>query len=114
MSTKTSIIVKLQVEGIHFWKDAAEVIPEMDYLAHPHRHIFHIKCEKRVRHDDRDVEIIMFKREIIEFITTSYGSPAKFGGMSCEMIAAQLQHKFGLMSCEVLEDNENGARVELI
>ena len=66
MKRRTNVIVKLQVEGLHCWPDAAEIFPEVGFLSDSHRHIFHIICKKRVDHDDRDVEFIIFKRDILE------------------------------------------------
>jgi hypothetical protein len=113
----TNIIVKLQVEGIHFWKDCD--IEDVDFLANPHRHIFHITCKKEVTHDDRDIEIIRMKRQVLLFLEQKYaktpsvikGTVCWFGGMSCEMIARVLLEKFELNYCKVLEDNENGAEI---
>ncbi len=109
MKNWTNIIVKLQKEGIHFWADCP--FEEVDYLQYAHRHIFHIVCKKEVTHDDRDIEIIMFKHEIDDYLTSKYGVVAEFGGKSCEMIAYELLDRFDLSYCSVLEDNENGAEV---
>ena len=109
MEQWTNIIVKIQKEGIHYWKDCD--LEEVDYLQYAHRHIFHIVCKKEVNHDDRDIEIIMFKHKIQDYLTEKYGVVAEFGGMSCEMIAKELLNKFELSYCSVLEDNENGAEV---
>ena len=111
METRTTIIVTLRVEGFHCWPDAREKFPTMGFLADRHRHIFHIKAEKIVTHDDRDVEIIDFKRKIENHIKHTWGRPAEFKGMSCEALARLLHTKFDLVSCEVLEDGENGAKV---
>ena len=112
---KTNVIVKLQVDGIHCWPDAEEVFPEVGFLSDPHRHMFHITCKKRVNHDDRDVEFIMFKRDIIEYLNFKYYDEDKrcllFGSKSCEMISRELYEEFGLEYCSVFEDNENGAEV---
>ena len=64
----TNVIVKLQVEGLHNWPDAAKVFPEVGFLSDLHRHMFHITCKKKVNHDDRDVEFIMFKRDIQDYL----------------------------------------------
>jgi hypothetical protein len=104
-----NIIVKLQKEGIHFWKDCP--LEEVDYLANAHRHIFHITCKKEVKHGDRDIEIIMFKHQIEDYLDKRYGRVAEFGSKSCEMIAQELKEIFELNYCSVLEDNENGAEV---
>jgi hypothetical protein len=106
---KTRIVIKLQVEGLHHWPTCN--IEEVNFLKNPHRHIFYITCKKEVTHDDRDIEIIMFKRKIHEHITNKW--KGDFGSMSCEMIAKYLLNEFGLFYCEVLEDNENGAEVSI-
>ena len=109
---KTSVVVKLQVEGLHRWKDCT--IDEVAYLCEMHRHIFHITCEKKVRHSDRDIEIISFKHEVANYLNAEYGNPVcNFGEMSCEMIAQELVERFSLERCIVLEDNENGAIVTI-
>ena len=112
---KTNVIVKLQVEGIHWWKDAREVFPEVGFLSDAHRHIFHITCKKQVFHDDRDVEFIMFKRDVQDYLYEKYHNKQdrchRFGPMSCEMIARELLEYFGLEYCSVFEDNENGAEI---
>ena len=110
----TEIVVKLQVEGLHRWSGCN--IREVIYLINQHRHVFYIKCKKAVSHDDRDIEIICFKRSIQKYLTDTYakdGAVCDFGDMSCEMIAKELMQKFNLTYCSVLEDNENGAVVTL-
>lgn len=110
--TQTFITVKLQVEGIHCWPDAAKHFPEVAFLAEPHRHIFHIQCLRGVEHDDRDMEIILFKRELQDYFKRMYADKngvCQFGSKSCEMIAKDLLEAYDLQVCEVLEDGENGA-----
>lgn len=111
MKTQTNIIVNLQVEGIHHWPGAGAHDINVDFLMFPHRHVFHVKCKKRVTHDNREVEIILFKREIEQFFKRCYGEPAAFDEMSCEQIAHELVEVYDLESAEVTEDNENGAEV---
>jgi hypothetical protein len=103
---KYAVVVTLQVEGIHSWPTCP--IEEVDFLKLPHRHIFHVKAMKEVRHKDREVEIIMLKRAMKLFLDKFEGN---FGTMSCEQIASVLVENFDLVNCEVLEDNENGAKV---
>ena len=111
----TNVIVKLQVEGTHSFPKARELFPEVGFLADTHRHMFHITCKKRVNHDDRDVEFIMFKRDILDYLKHKYYNKEdrchRFGPMSCEMIARELLEYFGLEYCSVFEDNENGAEI---
>lgn len=108
---KRKIIVKLEVEGIHQWAECP--IKAVEFLRNPHRHIFHITCKKEVIGNDRDIEIIMFKRSILSYLHAMHGQGdiVNFGNMSCEAIAEELCYKFNLSSCKVLEDNENGAKV---
>lgn len=110
---KTTVIVNLQVEGLHHWKECP--FESVSFLKDKHRHIFHIEAEKEVFHDDRDIEFIMLKRKIICYLHSSYtvkeNEALDFGTMSCEMIAKELLTKFHLDKCKVMEDNENGAIV---
>tara|TARA_R100000805_G_C3589111_1_gene91365 strand:+ start:82 stop:405 length:324 start_codon:yes stop_codon:yes gene_type:complete len=106
---KSNIIVNLQYEAIHYWPNCN--IKEVEFLKHPHRHIFHICCKKEVTHNDRDIEIIKLKREILFYLNEEY--QGNFVSRSCEMIAEELMIIFKLNYCRVLEDNENGAEVIL-
>ena len=108
----TNIVVKLQYEATHNWPKVAEVLPdlpEIHFLQYPHRHIFHITMEKTVTHSDRDVEIILFKREVLGHLHEEFYGDLK--NWSCEMLAEHLLQTFNCYSVEVLEDNENGAKV---
>ena len=100
------VIVKLQVEGIHNWENCD--IKEVEFLKYPHRHIFHIELAKSVDDSDREIEIIMLKRKIKEYLGDE---PVLFDGKSCEMIAENLLRVFDADYVEVLEDNENGAKI---
>ena len=114
---KTNVIIKLQVEGLHHWPGVIEhpELEQVHFLKAVHRHVFHITAKKEVTHDDRDIEIIMLKRNILEYLNKRYwvdsGNTHFFGSMSCEMIANELVKYFALSYCEVLEDGENGAEV---
>ncbi len=108
----TNIVVKLQYEATHNWPKVAEVLPELPeihFLQYPHRHVFHITMEKVVTHSDRDVEIILFKQEVLRHLRSVF--KGEFNSWSCEMIAEYLLHEYDCSSVEVLEDNENGAKV---
>jgi hypothetical protein len=109
---RTTIIVKLQYEALHNWPGVVEAIPNkkhVHFLQYPHRHIFHITCEKTVTHADRDIEIIDFKQQIYKWLDSFY--QGNLGSMSCEMLAQQIGGLFKCDMVEVLEDNENGGRV---
>lgn len=112
---KTFIVVKLEIEGLHNWPEARKVIPEMGFLSDLHRHIFHIEATKSVSHEDRDIEIIMFKRELEDYFKRNYFDAqinvCNFGPRSCETLAKDLLEAYDLDVCEVREDGENGAVV---
>lgn len=100
------IVVRLTYEGVHRCPYKFEGV---EFLMYPHRHLFHITAIKNVTHADRDIEFILLKREILDYLETCYHGD--FGTMSCEMIALDLIKAFDLRSCEVSEDGENGALV---
>jgi hypothetical protein len=115
--TQTNIVVRFQLEGFHNFPAAKELFPEVGFLADRHRHIFHFELEKKVNHDDRDVEFILFKREVMSWLINNYkinvtSNPVlDFGSLSCESIARKLLETFELESASVFEDNENGSRI---
>lgn len=113
---RTYVIVRLQVDGLHNWPAAREHFREVDFLSFEHRHVFHIEAKKEVFHDDRDVEFLMFKRDILDYLYDKYYDYERrshdFGPMSCEMIAKEVMENFECVSVSVFEDNENGAIVE--
>ena len=122
---KTEVYCTLQLEGFHNWENCP--IDEVDFLASPHRHMFHFKCWFDVSHDDRDIEFIMQKRRVEAYLRNKFGQKITlvdedkmgreyseyntlvFNSMSCEMIARGLMGAFNLSKCEVNEDGENGA-----
>lgn len=105
------IVIKIIKEGVHYWQDCN--IDEVSYLKNLHRHLFYIRLEKEVNHNDRDIEIIQYKHLIEKYLNDKYYDVnlnlLNFQGMSCESIATELQNNFDLNLVEVLEDNENGA-----
>lgn len=118
MNTKTTVIVKLAVDGCHNFPKAAELFPEVAFLADRHRHMFHFTVACGVRHDDRDKEFIMLKRDVGEYLYNTYyeasSRTCEFGPRSCEMLAAEVLKEFHAEWVEVWEDNENGAKVERV
>ena len=114
---KTNVIIKSAIEGLHSWPGARNVFPEVGFLSDLHRHMFHFTLKKRVYHDDRDIEFIMFKRDVERYLHEKYYREdyrcLMFGAMSCEMIAKELLEYFECEYVSVWEDNENGAEVYL-
>lgn len=105
---QVEVLVRFQVEGFHRWPDAP---PEVGFLAHPHRHVFHVEARKAVNHANREIEIILLKRSLLVQIADAYGTPADFGALSCEEIGLVLLTRNGLSEVRVIEDGENGAVV---
>lgn len=116
---KKTIFCSFQIEGIHNWKDIPNTpdLSDVQYLIHPHRHIFNIKCFKLIDHNNRDIEFIHFKHTILKYFRDEYYdeklSSHIFNSRSCEMIAEDLIKAFDLCRCEVDEDGENGSVVEV-
>lgn len=102
----TVVYCTVLFEAIHNWPSCP--FEEVSYLRDPHRHVFHIKAYKLVYHDDRDVEFIMLKHQVEQYLKDKYPT-GKLGATSCEMLARELTEKFDLCQCEVSEDGENGA-----
>lgn len=107
---KNYVVVKTQFEGFHYWKDAPE---EVKFLRDLHRHMFYVRVEVPVNHEDRDIEIILLKRFVNETCSI-LTEPIKKYGWSCERIAQEIAgailYKYNITQCAVyvLEDNENG------
>lgn len=104
---KCNIIISFNLEGIHSWSNCP--LPDVEFLKYPHRHLFFFNCKKKVYHDNRDIEVLLFRKKIKNYLEKKYRG--NFGGLSCEMIARELLNKFNLTYCSVLEDNENGAEI---
>src|SRR6056300_1829821 len=102
------IKVSFQKEGIHCYPNAPEGV---EFLKHPHRHIFHFYVTLGVFHDDRDVEFILFKRELENLFEDG---TMQANNKSCEMLAEDLldyiEINYPDRACkvEVYEDDENG------
>ena len=109
---KKNIWVTFQKEGIHKYPDAPD---EVDFLRHPHRHMFHFKVQIEVYNDDRDIEFFIFKR----WLESLYADDIlQLDYKSCEMmaddLAKQIKDKYPgrQLSIDVSEDGENGCHVE--
>ena len=114
---KNYIWVTFAKEGIHKYPAALTdpELKEVEFLGYPHRHMFHFKVEIEVFHDDRDIEFILFKRELESLYNQKDVMSLDY--KSCEMIARDLakyiQTKYPnrALSISVAEDNENGCRL---
>lgn len=104
---KREVITHNEIEGFHYYPDAPDFCA---YLGNKHRHVFVVRCHFEVSHNEREIEIIDRQREIAERVARQFGSPADFGGFSCEDIAEWLMVEFeDMVYCKVLEDGYGGA-----
>jgi len=119
MITNRTIFVQFRKEGIHKYPAAATdpALESVSFLGVPHRHIFHFRVTLDVFHNDRDVEFIMFKREL----EALYGNGTlQMDFQSCEMLAESLIEYISKtypgrkISVEVSEDGENGATLDYV
>jgi hypothetical protein len=114
MMSKKFIFVTFQKEGIHCYPDAPEGV---EFLRNPHRHMFHFRVDIEVFHNDRDIEFILFKRELEALYDGGRVNAAalELDYKSCEMLgndlAAYIQEQYPDrdLKIEVSEDGENGA-----
>lgn len=122
--TKTFVVVRTRVFGVHCWTVGKKPPAAVGYLRHPHHHWFYVRAVMPVA-GSRDVEIIMLAEEIRRVLSmAAHKNAAKkalqqgwmtgtldFGDMSCEQMAQHLVDCMGLDECEVTEDGVNGAIV---
>ena len=116
-----TIFLTTSFEGVHCYPSAPEGV---EFLRTPHRHIFGVKVETEVYHDDRELEFILLKRKVNSWLEArqSYNGVWQMGPMSCEQVASKLI-KFLQNDLEkgneryfkvtIDEDGENGAVVEV-
>jgi 6-pyruvoyl-tetrahydropterin synthase len=116
------VYVTAQFEALHRW---ADVPLELDFLSHPHRHIFKVRLTVMPPHDEdlnsRAVEFITLKSELEHFLAMSYSECHPIHGRgcmneSCESMATTIFNHFqeqgyDVHSVSVSEDGENGAIV---
>lgn len=115
---QTTIFCRTKFEGTHCYPSAPE---EVAYLRSEHRHMFGVEVRMDTFHDDREVEFIMLKHFVNDWIDEhlKWGKEiAELGAMSCEQVAKELiiklEQRFGTardMVVTVDEDGENGAIV---
>ena len=97
---KRFIKVSFQKEGVHMFpgadtdpKYATGDWDDVSFLGYPHRHIFHFYVTVGVEHNDRDIEFIQLKRELLR---TFDQGVIKLDHQSCEMVAESLINCFAV------------------
>ena len=109
---ESMIWVTFRREGIHKYPAALEEekLADVAFLGYPHRHMFHFKVWIQVRHNDREIEFIQFKR----WLESLYQGTLELDYKSCEMIADDLHNQIAnkypgrKVWIEISEDGENG------
>ncbi len=109
-----TIIVRGVFPFVHCYPGAPEPVA---YLRNPHRHLFNYEVEIQVHHSDRDLEFILVKQDLDEFIRKNNSKWPVVE--SCETLAERLHiylvNRYGdsrKLIVTVFEDNENGGRVQ--
>jgi hypothetical protein len=115
MVKEANIWITFQKEGIHKYPAALEdpKLEAVSFLGYPHRHMFHFKVEVEVFHDDRDIEFILFKRELESlYDEKTLELDYKSCEMICDDLAKYIKDKYPgrSITIQVSEDGENGAR----
>ena len=107
----THVIVRGQYEGMHCYPTAPD---DVSFLRQMHRHMFNYEAEIEVFHNDRELEFILVKHEIDDFVCNQNWPETVSCEQMAEAIGQCLQTKYGFhrfMSVSVFEDNENGAKI---
>lgn len=116
------IWVTFRKEGVHKYP-AALTDPalatgdeyDVSFLGYPHRHIFHFKVWISVKHSDRDIEFIQFKRWLENLYEDG---TIQLDHKSCEMMSDELyvvisgKYPGREIWIEVSEDGENGSFIK--
>ena len=124
-STATKFIwTTFQKEGIHRYPealiDAALATGDeydVSFLGHPHRHIFHFRVSIEVKHDNRDIEFLQFKRWLEKLYS---GGTLVLDYKSCEHMADDLyvhiaaRYPGRAVVIQVSEDGENGCEISYL
>ncbi len=106
------IFVTFQRVGFHRWQDA---VGHRHYLYSRHRHIFHVRIECFVSHDDREIEFHDLIDQAAKIWDQRYPN-GEMGITSCEQAAAVLGAALMALfdrnfDVSVSEDGECGAMV---
>jgi len=123
-----TIGVSTSVLGVHAWRDlelsGLEHQPPFDdvsFLKHLHHHDFHFTVEVQVEHDDREIEFLLLRRDLMQVIEQKCarrndGGIYHFEDKSCEMLAREVATYFSekferSVTVVVSEDEVSYARV---
>ena len=113
-ATNNRIWVTFQRKGVHAYPAAPS---DVNYLAHPHRHLFKFKVTISVTHEDREIEYHQFQ----SWLESLYADAVlAVDAKSCEMLANELavlvcgRYPHRTVEVEVSEDGECGSIVTYV
>lgn len=111
MKIKNYAIVRLQKEGVHFWKAAKgkEV-----FLKYPHRHMFWIEVWIEQLHTNREIEYIACKRWLEKKIKFSSKTSKSCEAIAQDILRILIKKDKNKRSYKIFvkEDGENGCCAE--
>jgi len=103
------VFCRTRFEAFHAWADAPD---EVAFLRQRHRHEFHVELTVAVAHDDRNVEFILLKRALEDYIDRCLAHLDYSCEQYAKSIARWAANTYAQPArCTVSEDGENGARV---
>ena len=86
------IEIKHTVLGTHQWSNCPH--EDVSFLRNEHHHDFTIRVSTEVVHDDRDIEFIMLRIDLMQILATTFINQnyiVKFENRSCEMISNDIR-----------------------
>lgn len=120
---QVSVWATADVPGFHHWPQAPD---RRAYLRQPHRHLFGLRAEVAVGHDERQVEIHDLQDLMLQWWRHTYAVCNRFGPSttvardcgpaSCEAMARLMgrwlsNHAMAVVETRVSEDGQCGATV---
>ena len=107
-----SIYVQSQFVALHKWGQAPE---KVSFLQDWHRHVFKVRVDLAVSHDNRDLEFFHVLEDLNQVLDQwRERKVSKSCEMFCDSISEALKSKYlTLFRVEVSEDGENGAVLSL-
>ena len=111
MKKTTTIVIRTQFSCCHRYADAPDMV---EYLRNPHRHVFYVEVEMAVTHADRELEFILVKNKLNEYLQSQPFAMEASCEQMADAICLFLNNAYGVqrsIKCCVYEDNENGGCV---
>lgn len=109
---KKAIVITAKFTALHNWMAAP---PSVDFLAHSHRHTFHVMIKCFVNDSNRELEFFTVQNDLYKFLRLEYEDEF-LENKSCEMMCNEILefmefHYPTIFYVSVFEDGENGAEI---